>query len=91
MSTGLETWNQNLTELGPLYPFVGTEVILSIAGIVVWIIWHLVQIRGENATDDAESQRFSDKARLAKAMEVSNAGTLAGSIEGHASDFDNGG
>lgn len=88
MSTGLETWTQNLNELGPLYPFVGTEGILAIVGIASWILWHLIQIRSENKTIDEESARFSDKTKLERAMNVSNAESLAISMKGHASDFD---
>ena len=47
MSTGLTTWNQNLAEVSEIYPFVGTEMILAIAAIASWIIWHLIQIKME--------------------------------------------
>ncbi len=87
MSTGLETWTQNLNELGPLYPFVGTELILAIVGIAIWVLWHLIQIRSENATINEETSRFSDKTRLEKAMEVSSAESLASSLKGNASDY----
>jgi len=87
MSTGLETWTQNLNDLGPLYPFVGTEGILAVVGIGSWIVWHLLQLRSENATMEEEKTRFSDKAKLEKAMDIANAETLSSKIEGHASDF----
>jgi len=47
MSTGIEAW-KNLAEIGPLYPFVGTEVLLTIVGVLIWIIWHVLQISSEN-------------------------------------------
>ena len=47
MSTGLETWNQNLLEVGPLYPFVGSEGALALVGIGLWLCWHIVQTRSE--------------------------------------------
>lgn len=87
MSTGLETWTQNLNEVGPLYPFVGTEFVLAVVGIGIWAVWHVIQIRGENAKMKEEKQRFSDKAKLEKAMDVSNAESLHISMDGHASDF----
>jgi len=87
MSTGLETWTQNLNDLGPLYPFVGTEGILAIVGIGTWIVWHLIQMRSEGATMEAEKKRFSDKAKLEKAMDVANAEQLSNTIGGHASDY----
>tara|TARA_R110002074_G_scaffold337310_1_gene507927 strand:- start:115 stop:360 length:246 start_codon:yes stop_codon:yes gene_type:complete len=49
MSTGLvDNW-LNLDTFGPVYPFVGTEGILAFVGIASWIVWHIWQIRKENA------------------------------------------
>lgn len=87
MSTGLETWNMNLLEIGTLYPFPGTEMLLALIGIGSWIVWHIIQIKAENATLDEEKSKFSDKAKLKKAMEISNAESLSENVKGHASDF----
>ncbi len=87
MSTGLETWNQNLNEVTELYPFVGTEMVLAIAAIASWVIWHLIQIGMENKQLAEEQAKFSDKDKLAKAMQVSNADSLNETLKGHASDF----
>lgn len=49
MNTGLvDNW-LNIDAFGPIYPFVGTEGILAFVGISFWIIWHIVQIKKENA------------------------------------------
>jgi hypothetical protein len=49
MSTGLvDNW-LNTDTFGPIYPFVGTEFTLAIVGIAFWIIWHIWQIKKENA------------------------------------------
>jgi hypothetical protein len=47
MSTGITTWNTNLLDIGPLYPFVGSEMLLVSAAIAVWLIWHFLQARAE--------------------------------------------
>ena len=48
MSTGLvDNW-LNVDTFGPIYPFVGTEMMLAIVGIAFWIGWHIWQIRREN-------------------------------------------
>ena len=44
----VETW-VNVDSLGAIYPFVGTEVLLAILGYAFWIIWHIWQIKKENA------------------------------------------
>lgn len=87
MSTGLETWNTNLNEVTELYPFAGTEMILAWVAIASWIIWHLIQIKMENAALEKEQAAFSDKEKLSKAMRISNADSLNESIKDHASDF----
>ena len=49
MSTGLiESWGGKISDIGPMYPFVGAEFLLFIVCLVLWIVWHIVQIKGEN-------------------------------------------
>ena len=49
MSTGIESWGvESLSETNALYPFVGSEFLLTIVGIIVWIGWQIWQIRSEN-------------------------------------------
>ena len=47
MHTGVESFSIP-TAVGPIYPFVGSEVLLTIVGVALWIIWHVWQIRSEN-------------------------------------------
>lgn len=51
MSTikGLDSWAVDLADVGAVYPFQGTEVVMFIIGMVLWIGWHAWQIRSENA------------------------------------------
>lgn len=83
MSTGIETWNMNLLDIGPMYPFAGTEVFWALIGIATWIIWHILQIRSENRVYDEEEKKFSDKGALHKAMHASNAETLMEAMKTH--------
>ncbi len=49
MSTGLvDNW-LNLDTFGPIYPFVGTEMLLTILGFAFWIGWHVWQLKKESA------------------------------------------
>ncbi len=49
METGMvTTWGGTITDIGPLYPFVGSEVFLTILLLVVWVGWHILQVRGES-------------------------------------------
>ena len=81
MSTGLETWNQSILDIGPAYPFAGTEMLLAIVGIASWIIWHIVQIKSENQTYEEEKRAFSDKKKLKSAMKLTSANPEAHHLE----------
>ncbi len=42
MSTGsFENWAGDIADIGPIYPFVGSEFLLWIIGLALWIIWHI--------------------------------------------------
>jgi hypothetical protein len=47
MGTGLDSFSDP-QNIGPLYPFAGTEIALAVIGILLWIVWHVQQIRTEN-------------------------------------------
>lgn len=67
MSTGsFENWAGTITDIGPLYPFVGTEVLWLILGLVFWIWWHIVETKRENKTYEEEIKRFGSADALAK-------------------------
>ena len=83
METGLTSWNMNLLDIGVLYPFPGSEMALFIIGLGTWIVWHIIQMRAENAILKEEEAHFSDKEKLSHAMTVSNAETLNEALKAH--------
>jgi len=68
MSTGVETW-ANVSELGPVYPFVGTEGLMFIICLSLWIVWHIWQLRNEAKEFSVEHEELKDKAKTAKVLE----------------------
>ena len=70
MSTGIESWDGNMLELGPLYPFVGSEGIMVIIAVIFWIGWHVLQIRMENQAHDEAAARLRQAGNLQKAVEA---------------------
>jgi hypothetical protein len=69
MTTGNFTdWSGNMTDIGPLYPFVGWEVPMTIICIVFWIGWHFWQIRMENRHLDEETAKLRQGDNLQKAI-----------------------
>ena len=57
MSTGVETWNQDLLGIGPMYPFPGTEMLWVLLGVAIWIIWHICQAKTESNEIKDERER----------------------------------
>ena len=67
MSTGnFEDWTVTIADLGPIYPFVGSEGFLWVVGMVLWIVWHIVQSRRENEQYEEEIRRFGGRKSLEK-------------------------
>ncbi|HYD07334.1 MAG TPA: hypothetical protein VEC60_16480 [Reyranella sp.] len=69
MSTGnFENWDGTMTDLGPLYPFVGWEGLMVLLLVVFWIAWHIAQIRMENKKHEQEVQMLRQAGNLQKAL-----------------------
>ena len=58
-TASFENWAGTISEIGPIYPFVGSEILLFIIGLVTWIGWHVWQSSHE--TRDYEGQRRRKK------------------------------
>ena len=69
MSTGqIENWTGSMLDIGPLYPFVGTEMLLWIVGMVLWIAWHFLQAKAENQEYEEQMRKYTQGENLQKAM-----------------------
>ena len=64
-TTIVETWATDISALGPIYPFVGGEVLYWIVGLVFWIGFHVLQMRHEDQelAEDAESASHPEMLR----------------------------
>ncbi len=56
-STGLSTFS-NPSAIGPMYPGVGVEWLLVLLIFVVWVIWHVIQLRTEGRDLKKEAEHF---------------------------------
>ncbi len=62
MSTiGYDSWAVDLAEVGAIYPFQGTETLLWIIGLALWLLWHVIQARAENAELEEREGSFDNK------------------------------
>ena len=70
MSTGnFESWDGNVLDLGPLYPFVGFEGFMVIILVAAWVAWHIAQMVGENRELQHRVHQLSKSGELQKALE----------------------
>jgi hypothetical protein len=65
MSTGsFENWAGTITDIGPIYPFVGSEGLLWVIGLALWIAWHVVQTKRETRAYEEEIKKYGDAETL---------------------------
>jgi hypothetical protein len=66
-TTTISSWAVDLKDVGAIYPFQGTEVLMVIIGLVFWIGWHVLQMKQEAAELEKEvsADPRGDEARKA--------------------------
>jgi len=69
MTTGsFASWTGNIADLGPLYPFVGSEWFFVVVAFIVWMLWHIIQIRMELRQYKEHSEAHGDRDSLTQIM-----------------------
>ena len=64
-TTVVETWvGADMSQIGPIYPMVGSEVILFIIGLVFWLGFHFAQTGIENKEIQADEEAAKSPERL---------------------------
>lgn len=76
MGTGLDSFT-NPEEIGALYPFVGSEVVLAIVGVLLWIGWQVRQLMQENREYEEALTTYREVG-VTDALEHNGVGTPAG-------------
>lgn len=68
-NTTFSDWNGNILDIGPIYPFVGWEVLMVILLVAFLVWWHFMQIRMENDADRETAEELRKGSNLAKALD----------------------
>ncbi|WP_317055288.1 MULTISPECIES: hypothetical protein [Roseovarius] len=69
-TTSVETWaGADLSQIGPIYPMVGTEMILVIVGVALWLLFHIVQAGIERREMEADEAAAKSPERLKRVFE----------------------
>ena len=69
-TTGIETWAVDLAEVGPIYPFQGSEGLLLIIGLAVWIGWPVCILLWEKAYHRDKIAKFGDSETLRRSLDL---------------------
>lgn len=65
----MTTWAVDLANVGPVYPWIGLELIMVLVAVALWILWHIVQIRQENAELEEDIRLYGDKESIRRALD----------------------
>lgn len=69
MSTiGYDSWAVDLANVGPVYPFQGSEVFMVALGVIFWLGWHRIQYVREHEHLEA-ARKVGDKEKVARMLE----------------------
>lgn len=68
-TTGIDSWAVDLADITAVYPFQGSEVLMVIIGVVLWIGWHVWQISFENRQIAEEEAKLRQPGALGEAVD----------------------
>jgi hypothetical protein len=69
MTGNFTDWNGNMTDIGPLYPFVGAEMLMVILLLVFWVAWHIIQVRAETRQHEREADLLRQGENLYRVLQ----------------------
>jgi len=65
----METWAVDLADVGAVYPWQGTEVIMVLVGVVLWLAWHVWQLKGESEEFSADLAKYGTTDQIKAALD----------------------
>jgi hypothetical protein len=65
----MDTWAVDLANTGAVYPWQGAELIMVIVGVLLWILWHIIQLREEKAEYAEDIRKYGSKESIKKALD----------------------
>ena len=68
-TTPIDTWAVDLADVTTIYPFVGFEAAMAAFAIVLWIGWHVWQVKHESETYANEIQKYGTSEHISIALD----------------------
>ena len=69
MTGSFGDWSGNMTDIGPLYPFVGWEMLMVLLLLAFWIAWHVIQVRAETRQHEEEARALREGDNLLRVLQ----------------------
>ncbi len=68
-TTPIDSWAVDLANVTFIYPGVGTEVAMTVIAVVLWLGWHVWQVKFENQTYEQEIKDHGTKENMHEAID----------------------
>ena len=68
-TTPIDTWAVDLADVTVIYPWVGFEGAMTVFAVVLWLGWHVWQVKFENKTYEEEVAKYATAEHLNKGVE----------------------
>ena len=65
-TTPIDTWAVDLADVTFIYPWVGSEFAMVVIAIILWLAWHVWQVKFENKTYEEEIAKYGTGEHLEK-------------------------
>jgi len=81
-TTEVTSWAVDLSTLGPIYPFVGSEMLWFLLGLAFWIGFHVWQMRAESRAFKEDMSKLRTPADIEAALAGHRLGPAGAPIAG---------
>jgi len=65
----MDTMAIDLANVGAIYPWQGTEVIMVVVAIVLWLAWHVWQLKAENKEFSEDLAKHGSAEHIRQALD----------------------
>ena len=65
----METWAVDLADVGAVYPWQGTEVIMVVVAVVFWLLWHVKQLKAEQKEFSEDLEKYGSTEKIKAALD----------------------
>ncbi len=68
-TTPIDSWAVDLADVTFIYPGVGLEVAMTVFAVVLWIGWHVWQVKFENQKYEQEIKDHATEEKMRDAID----------------------